>query len=121
MHSDKHFEYFIGDPSYQGRDQYIVQRLGCQEQSLLVDNDVVNTYNKMPTSFRIRVEWGIGGLKCKLKRLLKRFDSTKSKYIPLFKVVCYLTNYLHQQRLDFTIHVRERNDDEDDDGWDGDL
>ena len=75
----------------------------------------------MHADFRVRVEWGIKGVKRKWKRLLKKFDSTKSKYIPLFKVVCYLTSYLHQRRLDFTYHIEECNDDEDDDGWDGDL
>jgi hypothetical protein len=34
-------------------------------------------YNKNNASFKVRVEWGIGGLKSRWKRLMKRFDSTK--------------------------------------------
>lgn len=46
----------MGDPDYQGRDQYIVQRLGRQEQNLLADNDAINAYSKMHAGFRVQVE-----------------------------------------------------------------
>ena len=64
-YTDNYFEYVLGEPGYQGCDQYIVQRLGRQEQNLLTDNDAINVYNKMHTCFRVRVEWRIGGLKYK--------------------------------------------------------
>jgi hypothetical protein len=34
-------------------------------------------HNKNNASFKVRVEWGIGGLKSKWRRLMKIFDSTK--------------------------------------------
>lgn len=92
---------------------------------MLVDNDVVNAFIKMHVGFRVWVEWGIGGLKRKWKKenikMLKQFDCIRVKYISLSKAACYLTNQSHRQGLDFTYHVGECNEDEDDDGWDNDL
>jgi hypothetical protein len=51
------------------------------------------------------VEWGIGGLKRKWKRLMKRFDNTKPKYSHLFKSRILLINVLHRRRMDFTYEV----------------
>jgi hypothetical protein len=36
--------------------------------------------------FRVRREWGVGGLKSKWRRLMKHFDSTKEKHNHLFRV-----------------------------------
>jgi hypothetical protein len=44
--------------------------------------------------FRIKGEWGIGGLKLKWKRLMKHFDSTKEIYIHLFRATTLLINFL---------------------------
>lgn len=38
-------------------------------------------YNKMHADYRVRVEWGIGGLKRKFWRLMKQFDVTKPSTI----------------------------------------
>lgn len=38
----------------------------------------------MHACFRARVEWGIGGLKQKRRRLMEHFDSTRHMYVPLF-------------------------------------
>ncbi len=51
------------------------------------------------------MEWGIGGLKRKSKHLMKRFDSTKSKYTHLFHVVTLFTNFLFKKHIDFTYEV----------------
>jgi hypothetical protein len=39
--------------------------------------DLRFNHNKNNASFRVRLEWGIGGLKSKWRRLMKIFDSTK--------------------------------------------
>jgi hypothetical protein len=38
-------------------------------------------HNKNNAFFKVKVEWGIGGLKAKWRRLMKRFDSTKKNTI----------------------------------------
>jgi hypothetical protein len=38
------------------------------------------------------MEWGIGGLKFKWRRLMKCFDSAKEKYSCLFKAITLLIN-----------------------------
>jgi hypothetical protein len=50
------------------------------------------------------VEWGIGGLKSKWRKLMKHFDSTKEKYSHLFRA-CYITNFLHKCLQDFTFEI----------------
>jgi hypothetical protein len=51
------------------------------------------------------VEWGIGGLKRKWRRLMKKFDSTKPKYAHLFRTTALLTNFLHMRCMDLTYKV----------------
>jgi len=58
-------------------------------------------HNKNNVGFR--VEWGIGGLKFKWRRLMKRFDSTKSNH--LLRATTLLTNFLHRCRQDFMIEI----------------
>ena len=82
----------------------------------------IRAYNKMHAGYRVQVEWGIGGLKRKLSRLMKRFDSTKPKYSYLFKSAALLTNFLHRRRMDFTFQViGEQHEDPVEYGWDGDY
>jgi hypothetical protein len=59
----------------------------------------------MHVEYRMQVEWGIGGLKRKWKWLMKKFDSTKLKYIILFKVTIILTNFVHRHKMDFTFEI----------------
>ncbi|KAL2622058.1 hypothetical protein R1flu_002263 [Riccia fluitans] len=47
---------------------------------------------------RIRVEWGIGGLKVKFKRFLKTFDNRKSRFNHMFRTGCILTNFIQRKR-----------------------
>jgi len=63
----------------------------------------MRAYNKMDASFRVQMEWGIGELKRKWKHFMKRFDSTKPKYIAyLFLIAIFLTNFLHRIHMDLT-------------------
>jgi hypothetical protein len=51
------------------------------------------------------VEWGIGGLKRKWRRFMKRFDNTKPRYSHLFKSGALFINFLYKRRMDFTYKV----------------
>jgi len=55
--------------------------------------------------FQIKVEWGIGGLKSKWRRLKKCLGLTKQKVNHLFKSITLLTNFLHKHRQNFTFEV----------------
>lgn len=101
--------------------QYVVRRLQCHEVLENADNDAINASIKMHACFRVRVEWGIGSLKQKWRRFMKRCDLTRCTYIYIFIVACYLTTCLQNRYLDFIYMVLECNEDGDDDGWDGDL
>jgi len=77
-------------------------------------------HNKNNVSFRVKVEWGIGGLKSKWKRLMKIFDSIKQKYNHLFRATTLLTNFLHRCRQDFMIEIiGEHQANPVEHGWDG--
>lgn len=100
-HTEEYFEYVLGDPGYAGEDMFIMRRIASREIEP-GSEAVINAFNKKHAGLRIRVEWGIGGVKRKWKRLMKRFDSTKPKFSILFRSACLLTNFLHRRRMDMT-------------------
>jgi hypothetical protein len=85
-----------------GKEMFTMQRIGKWEITLNIDMDAMHAYTKMHVDYRVHVEWGIGGLKRKWKRLMKRFDNTKPKYPHLFKFRAPLINFLHRRRMDLT-------------------
>jgi hypothetical protein len=87
----------LGDPGYIGEEMFIMRRIGRCEIGFNVDQDVIRAYNKIDVGYGVRAEWGTRGLKRKWRWLMKRFDSTKPKYIVLFRVVVILTNFLHRR------------------------
>jgi hypothetical protein len=69
-------------------------------------DNVMNVYNKMHDGYRVKVEWGIRGLKRKWRQLMKHFDSTKDKYNNLFLATSILINLLQiYHLLNFTYEV----------------
>ena len=63
--------------------------MGRMRITVGVDLPMIDDFNKMQASFRVRVEWGIGGLKKKIISLKKIFDLTRPTYSQLFRVgVC---------------------------------
>ena len=119
-HDDNAREYVLGDPGYMGEEMYIMRRIGVREVPDPTNMNAVDAYNKMHAGYRIKVEWGIGGLKGKWKRMLKTFDCTKQKFPHLFRAAALLTNFLHRRRQNMHAEIGEFNDDEDDIGWFGD-
>ena len=51
---------------------FIMRRIRQAKQPLDIDKDALTTNNKMHVGFHVRVERGIGGLKHKFWRLMKR-------------------------------------------------
>lgn len=119
---DDYFEYLLGDPGYVGEEQYIMRRIGRLEIRENADLSAVTAYNKMHSGFRIQVEWGIGGLKQKWRRLMKRYDCTRDKYIKLVYATALLTNFLQRRRqvVGYEV-VGDRHGVADNYGWDGDF
>jgi hypothetical protein len=120
--NDNIHEYLLGDPGYSGEDMFIMRRVGTRELSEDGDAAFVKAYNKMHAGNRVRVEWGIGGLKQKWRRLMKRYDATMPKYNDLFTSCCLMTNFIHMRRMDYSEEIiGGRNNDVDAHGWDGDY
>jgi hypothetical protein len=104
-HDDNHFEYVLGNPAYQGGDMYIMRHVGTRELHADADLSTVRAFNKMHVGYRVRVEWGIGGLKRKWRRLSKVFECTRVKFSILFHSAALLTNFLHRRRLDYSVEI----------------
>ena len=64
-HRNDYFEYLLGDPGYVGEKMFIMRRLGRREIPEDGDVEVIDAFNAMHAGYRVRVEWGIGGLKRK--------------------------------------------------------
>jgi hypothetical protein len=92
-HNDDYFEYVLGDPGYVGEEMFIMRRVGQRKLPEDAQMEAVDMYNRMHAGFRFRVEWGIGGLKRKWKRFMKRFDSKQPKFPHLFQAGCVMTNF----------------------------
>ena len=118
-------EYLLGDPGYMGEDAFIMRRVDRREIPEDADENelsAINAYNKMHAGYRIQVEWGIGGMKRKFKRMMKGFDASREMFPIMFRGAAILINFIHRRRLDFSIDVGEyRADDGDNIGWDGDY
>ena len=76
---------------------------------------VIDAFNASHGGYRVKVEWGIGGMKRKWKKLMKKFEATRGKFPELFRACAILTNFLQRRRCDMTA-AREPNDEQ---GWDG--
>jgi hypothetical protein len=82
----------------------------------------MQAYNKMHVRFRVQVEWRIGGVKRKWKRLMKRFGSTKSKFTHLFRIVIIYINLIQRRHMDLTYQVvGDQNPNLAAHGWQGDF
>jgi hypothetical protein len=88
-----------------GEEMFIMRIIRRWELTLDVDHVAMWAYNKMHASFKVQMEWGIGGLKIKWRCLMNRFDWTKPKYAHLFETTTLLTNFLHRKDMDLTYKV----------------
>ena len=73
----------------------------------------------MHAGHRVKVEWVIGGLKRKWRRLMKLYDASKQTFAHLFRSAAVLTNFIQRRRQDMTgeLGVVLENDI----GWGGDF
>ena len=76
----------------------------------------IEAYNSMHAGQRVQVEWGIGGLKRKWRRMMKRFDAKLYQFSNLFYACAILTNFIHRRRGEMTNIVEDCEA-----GWDGDY
>jgi len=94
VYDDEYFEYLLGDSNHLGEEMFIMRKIGKLEVGSNTNQYAVEAYNTMHMGYKVRMEWKIGGLKRKWKRLMKIFDSIKPKYKHLFKVITIFTNFL---------------------------
>jgi len=78
--------------------------------------DAVDAFNAVHGGMRVRVEWGIGGMKRKWRKLMKKFDCTIQTFPHYFRACAILTNFIQRRRLDMT--APEMNAAPDDNDWD---
>jgi len=93
---------------------YIMRRVDAREASD-VDGSVIDAFNKCHANKRVRVEWGIGGMKMKFRVLQSGFRWRRQKFVTVFKTCAILTNFLHRKRRILDAEVF----DQDEGGWEG--
>lgn len=98
---DHYFEFILEDQGYTGMEKYIMHGFNkVERRTLQLPPGLARTFNRMHADYRVRVEWGIRGLKMKWRRLQKRFDLVKPKFSIMFMVDALMTNFLHQWKRD---------------------
>ena len=60
-----------------------------------IAQQVVDAWNKTHVGYCIQVEWGIGKLKQKWQRMMKRFDNKHLQFCHFFEAPTKLTNFFH--------------------------
>lgn len=90
---------------------FIMRRVGRREFPENGNVDVINAFNAMHAGYRVRVEWGIGGLKNKWKIFMKTFESSRDIFPHLFRSAAILSNFFQRRRLDMTAELEEAIDD----------
>jgi predicted glycosyltransferase involved in capsule biosynthesis len=88
----------LGDPGYAGADMFVMRRIGVHEVAEGSNANAIRAYKMMHAGRRIKVEWRIGGFKCKFRRLQKPFDNIKPRLNHFFRTASILTNFLHRRR-----------------------
>jgi len=118
-HDDEYFEYVLGDPGYIGEEMYIMRRVDRREATADGDLSVADAFNAMHAGYRVKVEWGIGGLKPKWRRFMKLYDASHQNFPHLFRAATVLTNFLQRRRHDMAGEVGQLLVDDVD--WGGDF
>lgn len=72
LYTYEYFEYLLGNLNYLGEEMFIMCWLGRCKLAPRHDFDAINAFDKMHVGYKIRVEWGIGGLKHMWKVLMKK-------------------------------------------------
>jgi len=104
-HDDDYFEYVLGDPGYAGEEMFIMHRIRPRVAQPDDSIEAIDAFNAVHAGLRVKVEWGIGGMKRKWRKLMKTFDSTLQKFPHFFRACAILTNFLQRRRLDMRAYV----------------
>lgn len=102
--ANPYFEYLLGDPGYIVTDMYVLRRVDRREGNIeRRGNPVIEAFNKHHAGVRIKVEWGIGGLKNRYRKFLGTTPNRPNKFKIMFEAAAILTNFVHRRRKDFSI------------------
>lgn len=102
---DDYFEYVLGDPGYAGEEMFIMHRIRPRVAQPDDNMEAIDAFNAVHAGLRVKVEWGIGGMKRKWRKLMKKFDSTLQKFPHFFRACAISTNFLQRRRLDMRAYV----------------
>ena len=75
---------------------FIMRRIQGHKIGKEISQEVIDAWNKMHVGYCIQVEWGIGGLKQKWRRLMERFDNRHPRFRHFFDASTKLTNFFHR-------------------------
>ena len=95
-----------------------MRRVDHREIAADGDMRLIDGFNALHAGRRVQVEWGIGGLKRKWRRFMKKYDLSHDKFPVLFHAAAILTNFIHRRRKDMTGEVAAFNNNY---GWEEDF
>ena len=83
---------------------FIMRRIDGREH-VLNSGEAIRAYNQMQSGKRVKVEWGIGGVKMHWRCLQGRFRRSRRLFSLVFRTCCILTNFLHRRRRNMSMEV----------------
>jgi DDE superfamily endonuclease len=85
-------------------EMYVLRRVHTREMPADPNAAAVaEAFNRKHAAERIKVEWGIGGLKTRFRRLLTNCPTRRGSFSSMFTACCILTNFIHRNRMEFSI------------------
>lgn len=105
---DEILEFLLGDPGYLGWEMFIMRRVDAREivggvpEGVApggVGNPVLDAFNARHAGRRVKVEWGIGGLKNKWRVFLGTFPLRRDCFKVAFEAAAVMTNFIHRRRM----------------------
>jgi hypothetical protein len=105
-------EFLMGDPGYLGLEMFIMRRVDAREivggvaanaEPGRVGDPVIDAFNARHAGFRVKVEWGIGGIKNKWRAFLDVFPFKRDCFQVLFNAAAIMTNFIHRRRMNMAM------------------
>lgn len=81
---------------------FIMRRVD-QREAVDAVGPALQAYNKVHAGKRIKVEWGIGGLKMRWRILNGTWKNRRNKFSTTMRACAILTNFLHRRRRNMDI------------------
>lgn len=82
-----------------GAEMYLFCRFDNREIMNTGENLVVHAFNERHAARRVQIDWGIGGIKKRIRPFLTKCPNRRHHFKVMFEACARFTNYIHRRRM----------------------